>query len=439
MTLLAGTAVRDLTPQKPLFLAGYPHVPRISEGVHDPLLASALYLGDGSQAQLFIAADALFISAATTAVCRAAIHEATGIPQVSILISATHTHSAPITSSILAWRDDPVVPPPDPDYLEYFHRNIIATGVAAFEGAEPARLAITSAQADGVGCNRLDSGGPFDSEVGLLAVQRQRDRKLAGLLLIYGMHPTVLHEDSRLVSADFPCFTREQLRKTHPHLITVYHAGPCGNLSPRYHVKSQTFAEAEKLGRRLGDSVLRALEKLGDNDFTQTPPLVSAQTRAELPPNSFLPVAEAEAKLRQARSDYETLKLGNAPHGPIRTAECAVFGCEEALTLARAQASGELRQWQQRFQRAEVQVFRIGDAFIVAWPGEQFVEYALELKRAAGKRTFAISLANGELQGYIVTPEAAAAGGYEAAFALFRPEAGQRLVNASLSLIKEMS
>ena len=36
-------------------------------------------------------------------------------------------------------------------------------------------------------------------------------------------------------------------------------------------------------------------------------------------------------------------------------------------------------------------------------------------------------------------PEAAAAGGYEAAFGLFEPASGARLVDASLALIKELS
>ena len=45
--LYAGSAIIDVTPQKPLFLHGYPHVERISEGVHDPLYASALIIDNG--------------------------------------------------------------------------------------------------------------------------------------------------------------------------------------------------------------------------------------------------------------------------------------------------------------------------------------------------------------------------------------------------------
>jgi neutral ceramidase len=436
MNLRAGTAVRDLIPRQPIFLAGYPHVQRISTGVHDPLSASALFLSDGATQVMFIAVDTLFVPADSVNLCRAAIAEATGVPAANILISATHTHSGPLTTSVLAWKDDPVVPLPDGAYLDQFHRGIIESAVAAWRAAEPARLAVASATADGVGCNRLEPNGAFDAEVGLLAIQRERDRQLMASVLIYGMHPTVLHEDSRLVSSDFPHFTRARLREVFPNLTTLYHLGPCGNLSPRYHVKAQTFGEAERLGRRLGESVLRQLEALTDADFRSDIRLAAANDRVELIPNTFLPVAEAEANLRNARERFEQLKREGAAHGPVRTAECVVFGCEEALTLARAQASGEVAKWQEQYSLAEVQVFCIGDLFIASLPGEQFVEYGLEIKRRAPGRAFVISLANGELQGYIVTPAAAAAGGYEAAFALFRAESGARLVNSAVKLMQ---
>ena len=45
--LTAGSATADITPDRPQFLFGYPHVRRYSTGVHDPLLSSALFLSDG--------------------------------------------------------------------------------------------------------------------------------------------------------------------------------------------------------------------------------------------------------------------------------------------------------------------------------------------------------------------------------------------------------
>ena len=41
--LWIGAATADITPANPQFLFGYPHVPRVSTGVHDQLLSSALF------------------------------------------------------------------------------------------------------------------------------------------------------------------------------------------------------------------------------------------------------------------------------------------------------------------------------------------------------------------------------------------------------------
>jgi hypothetical protein len=436
MSLQAGVAVRDISPRKPMFLVGYPHVPRISTGIHDPLLASALCLSNGGTALLLISVDVLFISRESTETCRTAIARTCGIPASNILISATHTHSAPVTTSMLAWKDDPVVPAPDAEYMDLFHAGIVQAATIACQAARPAKLAVTTVQINGVGCNRLVPDGPFDSEAGLLAVRSEG--KLLALTLVYGMHPTVLHEDSRWVSSDFPHYARLQLSEALPGLTTVYHNAPCGNLSPRYHVRSQTFAEAERLGRKLGALVAAALGRLREEDFHADTPLAALQGNAELVPNHFSTVDEAQRALREAQQHFAQLKCEGAPHGPVRTAECVIFGCEEGLTLARAQAAGETARLQERYRKAEVQAFRIGDTFVAGLPGEQFVEYALQLKRAAPARAFVLSLANDELQGYIVTPEARNQLSYEAAFALFAAESGQRLNDTALGLLKKL-
>ncbi|HYE74038.1 MAG TPA: hypothetical protein VEF04_11940, partial [Blastocatellia bacterium] len=54
-------------------------------------------------------------------------------------------------------------------------------------------------------------------------------------------------------------------------------------------------------------------------------------------------------------------------------------------------------------------------------------------------QTFVVTYANGHLQGYIVTPEAAAAGGYEAASRLFEPEAGFIMADAAVSLLNQLA
>lgn len=434
MSLNAGAARRDISNRKPLFLVGYPHVPRISEGIHDPLWATALYLDDGERAILSIAVDILFVHHRTARECRETIAARTGLAPERIMISATHTHSGPVTSSILSWRDDPTVPKADPEYMAAFKAGIIEAGVEAVSTAQPAAVAVTTAHSEGVGGNRLAADGTHDHEVGVMVVRRRADRQPLALQMVYSMHPTVLHEDSRLVSSDFPHYTREVLTAAMPGLQVLYHNGPSGNLSPRYHVKGQTFAEAERLGALLGRQVLEAVRRLGDADFREDLTVDGATCRAELPPRRFGSVAAAEAELREAKETYERLKREGAPHGPVRTAECTVFGAEERVVLAQAEQAGETAAILAEYNPIELQALRIGSTILACWPGECFVEYALQFKQAV-PGAFVVSLANGELQGYIPTPQAT---GYEARLSFFEPAAGEVMVTATAALARQM-
>ena len=123
-----------------------------------------------------------------------------------------------------------------------------------------------------------------------------------------------------------------------------------------------------------------------------------------------MPGQGAEQPLAKRRLEA----LNSAPKQERRTAECDWFGAEEVVVLARAAAEGRLAPY-----------------YGSCLPAEIFVEYSLEVKRRF-KNTCVISLANGELQGYIVTEEAAREGGYEASNALFGAESGGILVDTTL-------
>jgi hypothetical protein len=183
----------------------------------------------------------------------------------------------------------------------------------------------------------------------------------------------------------------------------------------------------------LGRDVVAAVEGLSGGAFQEDVSIGGATCRVGLPPRTFCSVAEAERELAEARAEFDRLKREGAPHGPVRTAECTVFGAEERVTLARAQEKGDTMRILEAYNPAEIQVLRVGDHYLVGFPGECFVEYALEVKRRC-PGAFVISLANGELQGYIPTPEAT---GYEARLSFFEPEAGDRLVDAAEAVIRE--
>src|SRR4051812_1147490 len=100
--LIAGSAAVDISPTASSFLAGYPHVPRYTTGIHDPLLSSALYVESAGARMLLIANDIIYIPAPTARRIRSRIAARTGVPESNILISATHTHSGPKTIDTLS-------------------------------------------------------------------------------------------------------------------------------------------------------------------------------------------------------------------------------------------------------------------------------------------------------------------------------------------------
>jgi neutral ceramidase len=441
MPLLAGSAVRDISPIGPMSLYGYPHVKRISTGIHDPLLASVLWMDHAGVGLVMVALDLLFLDPPLSRLIRRRVATTLGIPEAGVFISFTHTHSGPVTAPLVGWQNDSSIPAPDPAYLAMVGDRVVEAASAAKAAAAPAELAWTCADASGVGGNRLSREGVTDPECGVLAVRSAAGaNRLIAVAVIYGMHPTVLHEDSTLVSSDFPHYTRQHLRERFGEGVTVlYHTAPCGNQSPRYFVNGQTFAEAERLGRKLGAAVAGSLGGIKDVDWSSSPCLGTALEPVDLPRRRLLPLNEARALLEEYRSRYEHLKAVGAPRPEIRTAECAVFGAEGTVGLAEAEASGAIDRLLARYAPIEVQALQIGDVRVVGLPGECFTDYALAIKRAAKTRTFVVSLVNGELQGYIVTPEAFAAGGYEATNAIYAPESGDVLVKTALALVKQLA
>ena len=437
MSLKAGAAAVDIHPDRPMAMFGYPHVERISTGVHDPIRASALYLKTESSAVAIVGLDILFISPTHARDIRGKIAERLGMEESAVFVSTTHTHSGPVSGRILLWQDDPAVPPPDEAYLDEVTAKAVAAAETAKQNAVEAELAWTTADATGVGGNRLSRDGIIDPEVGILAVRKTSDHSLVGVSVVYSMHPTVMHEDSTLISSDFPHYMRMCIYEQFAEVPVLYHMGPSGNQSPRYFVNGQTFEEAERLGRKLGGSVCASMSAIGDSDYSTDIELKSFLRDVDLPRRAIPSVADAEKTLADYRANFERLQAEDAPGPQVRTAECAIFGAEGVLTAAKANERGEVDAVIEACKPFQIQLLKIGPAWMVGFPGEIFTDYGVSLKQQSPEKAFVASLVGGELQSYVVTPEAAAEGGYEAAGSLYEPESGTIMVDAALAVIRE--
>ena len=152
-----------------------------STGAHDRLLASRLYLSDGRTALMMAANDVIYIGRDTAHHVRERIEQATGIPAANMIITATHTHSGPLTVNTLSNERDPAVPKTDPGFVEQFENGIVEAAVKAQSNSHGRRSLVwrrpTVRASAGTG---TIPAAPSNPEVPVLAARRSPERRVPG-------------------------------------------------------------------------------------------------------------------------------------------------------------------------------------------------------------------------------------------------------------------
>lgn len=433
----AGAAEVDITPPGSPYLCGYPYVNRDAEGVHDALWASALCLDDGRKQALFLACDVLNLPRGLANRARVRIEQKTGIPATHVMLTATHTHSGPLTVHMVTNEADPKAPRPDNGYLKQLEARIVEAATLARQRLRPAHLAFAAADSSSLGSNRHDPNGPRIARLPVLVAHTTDTAKPIAVMAVCAMHPTVLHEDWRHISGDFPGLARLWLQENviGPGCPFIYHMGAGGNQSPRHVVRNNTIREARRLGKILGQEVRGALKRAEPLEQTR---LHCSHTSVRFPLRRFDSVETARQRADQFEARWHELRNRDAAPARIRTAEVDWFGARKALALTRAATDGRLQQAAETRLPAIVQLIGVGEQTFVGWPGEVFAEFAIDVMRDHPGASL-ITLANGELHGYLVTREAVDSHTYEAAHAIFEsPTSGEQLVEATKALLAEM-
>ncbi len=425
--LLAGAAIIDITPKKPMFLHGYPHVERISAGTNDPLYASALIIDNGEHQIGFCAVDVIFISKEITKGVRERVENSIAITAENLMISASHTHSGPVT--VADAFHDPIVPDPDPEYIMYLIRKITEVIIQAFKNKRRSKIAITTADSTGIGGNRHSKTGVTDPEVPIIVLKDFDTDQIFALSIIHCMHPTVLHEDSKLFSADFPGYTRSFIReKLGKDVVLLYQTGPSGNQSPRHFIDSNTFSEAKRLGYMLGEKITASVLNLIESDYRDWHEQRIQKAFIGLPRKKFMPLKDAKKKADFLKNKLDRMRLRGEQAAEIRTVECDWFGAEENMKLIAMIGNGELEKVYQSVLPIEINCVTLGDINFAFIPGELFVEFSLKIKKILPGKVYVSTFTNGVLAGYIVTKEAEKKGGYEASNSIFSAEGGELIV-----------
>ncbi len=435
-SLKAGTAVADVSPPPGVSLGGYPHHPRHNNGIHDPLYASCLYLDDGTTRLAIVCMDIIMYSKKYVRLVRQEAAAKTGIPPGNIMICCSHSHSAPRASSNFTMDALDYSQEPESKFVETLNNRLIDLIVEAAGNPFPARLGIEKGfcgREQGVGGNRRDPMGVADPEVWTIGVQ-DLDGNWKAALVKYALHPTFLHSDNFLVSADYPGYIRKHLDRSKPGMVFLFAQGTSGNQSPRYFRSGKTFAEAERVGTAIGSEADRVLNEM---ELSPEAALIVKSTNVEIELRTLPDRRTAEAKSTELKKAWEAIKATNAPERDIWNAELRFLGAEDTLSMVLLREQDNLNILNEDLP-VEIQVIGIGDTRLVGIQGEIFLEFGLTIQyRAPFVKSFVIELANGVLPGYAATARAYTAGGYETGASMMTGNSGEQLVEAAAQLLLE--
>ena len=394
-TWKAGTARAKITPQRPLWLAGYGSRVRPAEGKWQDLWVKALALeaADG-QRGVIVSSDLLgFPKAVAEAIC-AELQKRFGLERAQIMLTCSHTHCGPVLKDALF----DIYPLDDKqramiaEYSAELIKTVVATAGEALGHMAPATLWTGDGRAD-FAVNRRNNRealveqmrregkpliGPVDHSVPVLAV-RAADGRLLAVVFLYACHNTTL--DFYQWSGDYAGVAQLAVEEKHPRAQAMFMIG-CGadqNPLPR-----RTLALCEKYGRTLA----QAVETVLDKPMSQLAP--SLATRFEVVPLGFEGHLDRNQLQADAgRSDY----LGRY--------------ARRMLPLI---SSG--RPLPESYPYP-VQVWRVGtDQWWVALGGEVVVDYAAAMKARFGPSTRVAGYAN-DAMCYIPSARVWKEGGYE--------------------------
>lgn len=435
--LRAGTSIIDISPNKGIELAGYPHFLRHNTGIHDPLFASCILLEDERNKVALICMDILFFSKKYVNEVRRRVSKKIDIKPDNIMIACSHTHSGPWASGRLDLEALEKCLKPDYDYLEGLKEKIVDLVVNANDNMFHAKVGSDfgiCGKECGLGGNRRTPDGPSDPEVWVIGIKDLEDNYKA-VLVKYSLHPTVIHEDNTLVTADYPAYIRKYLSEKKPGMILLFAQGTSGDQSTRYFRKGQSFSEAERIGTEIGKVSNQVLDSL---QFSQKIKIFLESKEINVDLRILPSIEEANKSVKITGKKLKELKKKNAPYLEIQNANLNNLGTESTLIYTKLKNKGISIDLVTDELPAEIQIIGIGDTRIIGLQGEIFVEFGLDIqKRSPFKKTFIIELANGALPGYVCTEKAIEKGGYETETTLMTGKTGERFVDTALELLNK--
>lgn len=442
-TFRAGAFSMDVTPEQfPVIINGGFLEAKATEAF-DRLHARCLVLDDGTNRVGLCVLDSCLIPREFTDIAKVEIQKATGLSPDRIMISATHTHSAPSLMRILGSDADPVYP-------AFLLPRLVAGFRLAVSNLAPARVGWAVAPApehthtrvwvrrpDRAGTDPFGErivranmhpghqnpdviapSGPSDPDLSLLAVQTLDGQPLA-VLANYSMH---YHGGQKPVSADYYGLFATHLERLlapstkSPPFVGIMSQGTSGDQQWMDYGQPAKNTSMDAYASALADIAHRAYQTIQWKDWV---PL--AMQDRDLPLKTRQP---SEKRLAWARGVLEAYQ-GRAPK-----------------TIPEVYAREQVWLHDNPVRNVKLQAVRIGELGIVTAATEVFAISGLKVKAQSPlKPTFFIELANGE-EGYIPPPEHHQLGSYNTwacRSAGLEVDAETKIVDTLLSMLEDVS
>ena len=414
--LKAGAFAMDVTPtQFPVSVNGNFSDKKVSS-VNDPLHARCLVLDDGTTKLAIVVVDSCMIPRELMDAAKALAAKTTGIPAANILISATHTHTAPTLGGVFQSE-------PEKEYIAFLTQKIADGIETAHKNRAPAKLAWGVAEEPNQVFNRrwkmkpgvknldpfggdtdqvrmnppwmsadlLEPAGPTDPRVTVLSVRTADDKPLA-LFANYSLHYV---GDLPALSADYFGVFADSVAaklKAGPGFMAMLSNGTSGDVNNINFKAEATKTKPGERCRLVADAVATAA--------------VKALEKAEYRANVTLKAVTKEIELGVRKPTAAEVKRAEGILEKAKGRE--LKGADEVY----ARETVQMAKYPDTV-KVQLQVMVVGETAVVAIPCEVFTEIGLAIKKAGPfKTTCVVSLANGYF-GYLPTPAQHALGGYE--------------------------
>lgn len=344
----AGLAVRDITPELPIRLAGYASRKRPADKLDHPLLVQALALRNPTGERfVFVALDNCEVSRGFMEPVIARWTERFGLPRGTVAVVSSHTHSAPVLEATLTDMTQPAAE--ERAQIERYSRRLKDTLVevvgAALADLQPARFEYGQGRAAFAMNRRVYQGdrvnfgdnpdGPVDWDVPVLRLQGTNGTPRA-VLFGYACHGTSVRggDDWYVVSGEYMTYARQHLEAVQPGTLAMYLTGMGADADP---APRGRLLDARRHGLELAGAVIGVLGRpmrpvQGPFKFAYEEidlPLVEPPDRAKLEQDARSDDVHvrqrAEAYLERLRAGQPLVKSVPLPVAVLRLGDDLTF------------------------------------------------------------------------------------------------------------------